>query len=246
MPRCGAGSCEGARVTNRRADPDRPPVDVWLIEDNQLYRESITGLIEGAADIECSLAAGSCEEALAALESAAAPPSMVLMDIGLNGMSGIEGTRRLRALAPSTRVIMLTVHDERASIFEAIRVGATGYLLKSSRGEEILDAIRSVAAGAAPINGYIARKMLDMFSGMTTAASSESDYRLTAREREVLELLVEGLILKQIAERMGVSYHTVDTHVRNIYAKLQVNSRGGAVAKALRERLVRRTVPGTG
>ena len=217
--------------------PPAQPIELWLIEDNELYRDSITSVIEEAPDLRCSLSVGSCEQALGALEQGA-PPDIVLMDIGLPGISGIEGTRRIRALAPSSRVIMLTVHEESESIYQAICAGASGYLLKPSGAEAILDAIRQVAQGAAPINGYIARKLLDMFSQLAHPEGGQPDYRLTSREREVLRLLVDGLILKQIAARLDVSYHTVDTHVRNIYDKLHVNSRGGAVAKAIKERLV--------
>lgn len=216
---------------------DKQNTVVWLVEDNDIYRESITALLSGADDIECPVSVPTCEALLKKL-AAGTPPDMVLMDIGLPAMDGIEGTRQIRSLAPATRVIMLTVHDERDNIFQAIAAGATGYLLKSARGEEILEAVRAVSQGAAPVNGYIARKMLNIFSGMAKSTSSSQDYQLTPREREVLQLLVEGLIGKQIADRMDISFHTVDTHVRNIYEKLHVNSRGHAVAKALREGLV--------
>lgn len=210
---------------------------VWLVEDNDIYRESITELLNDAPDVTCPVSVDTCETLLGKLE-ARSPPDMVLMDIGLPGMDGIEGTRRIRAMAPSTRVIMLTVHEERDNIFQAIAAGASGYLLKSSRGEEVLDAVRDVANGAAPVNPFIARKMLRMFSGMAKPRAPSEDYNITPREREVLELLVRGLLGKQIADRLGVSFHTIDTHVRNIYEKLHVSSRGKAVAKALREGLV--------
>lgn len=212
-------------------------ITVWLAEDNEIYRQSITALFDGAADIDCQVSVESCEALLSKLESQS-PPDMVLMDIGLPKMDGIEGARRVRALAPATRVIMLTVHDERENIYQAIAAGATGYLLKSARSDEILEAVRAVAEGAAPVNGYIARKMLNMFSDLAGSRTPHQDYQLTPRELEVLELLVEGLIGKQIADRIGISFHTVDTHVRNIYEKLHVKSRGLAVAKALREGLV--------
>jgi DNA-binding NarL/FixJ family response regulator len=130
---------------------------------------------------------------------------------------------------------MLTVHEEDEQVFAAICAGASGYLLKPTSPELIVDAVRAVRAGAAPINGYIAGKVLGMFARL---AAPGSDYGLTPREKEMLELMVEGLTMKESAGRLCVSYHTIDTHVRNIYEKLHVHSRGGAVAKALRERLV--------
>jgi DNA-binding NarL/FixJ family response regulator len=212
----------------------RDRATVWLVEDNDLYRDTIAGVLRDAPGVDCALAVSACEEALSAVE-AGEVPDIVLMDIGLPQMDGIEGTRLLRQLSPSTRVIMLTVHDEEDKIFEAICAGASGYLLKPLPLDRLLAALSDVAAGAAPINGYIASKILERFA---TLASPRGDYGLTDREREILTLLVDGLVMKQIASRLAISYHTVDTHVRNIYDKLHVHSRAEAVAKAVRERLL--------
>ena len=218
-------------------DQPRPDVSVWLVEDNDLLRESIALAINETDAIGCPIAARSCEEALAALAEDP-PPDIVLMDIGLPGIDGIEATRRTRSLSPATRVIMLTVHEESDRIFEAICAGASGYLLKPSSTAQIVEAIQQVQRGAAPINGFIARKMLDMFARLPPLSPPEDDYGLTSREREILQRLVDGLTMQQISERLHVSYHTVDTHMRNIYEKLHVHSRTGAVAKALKERLL--------
>jgi DNA-binding NarL/FixJ family response regulator len=187
--------------------------------------------------MRCSIAVETCEEALEAIEEGMAP-DIVLMDIGLPGMNGIDGTRAIRSRSPTTRVIMLTVHEENEKIFEAICAGASGYLLKPSSTEQIVEAVRQVQRGAAPINAHIAKKMLTMFARLAKPTSAADEYGLTAREREILQLLVEGMTIAQIAERLIVSYHTVDTHIRNIYGKLHVHTRGGAVAKAVHERLV--------
>ncbi len=211
--------------------------DVWVVEDKAIFRNAIETLLAKAPGLSCSLSAETCEEALNALELGAAP-DIVLMDIGLPGMNGIEGTRRIKALSPTTRIIMLTVHEESQSIFDAICAGASGYLLKPSSAEDIATALHDVQQGAAPINSFIAGKMLEMFARLAEPRSAAVDYGLTARELEILELLVESLTVPQIAERLGISFHTVDSHTRNIYAKLHVRTRTAAVAKTLKERLI--------
>jgi DNA-binding NarL/FixJ family response regulator len=209
-------------------------IHVWVVEDNALYRRSLAALLDGAEGMACPLAVESCEEALAALDAGGAP-EIVLMDIGLPGINGIEGARRLRTRSPASRVVMLTVHEEDEKVFDAICAGASGYLLKPASPERIVEAVREVQAGAAPINGYIAGRVLGMFARM---AGTPVDYGLTEREKRILELMVDGLTMKESADRLCISYHTIDTHIRNIYDKLHVHSRSGAVAKALRERLV--------
>ncbi len=207
---------------------------VWLVEDNALYLATIRELINEQDDLSCPVAATSCEEALQALDLGGIP-DMVLMDIVLPGIDGIEGARRFRSASPTTRVIMLTVHEERDTVFEAIQAGASGYLLKSSPAERLIESIREVRDGGAPLNAHIARKLLDTF-GVSQVARDK--YGITERETQILQHMVDGLTMRRIADRLFVSPHTVDTHIRNIYAKLHVHSRGGAVAKALKERLV--------
>lgn len=215
----------------------QPATTVWLVEDNRLFRDSLAELLAQTDGIVCAVAVESCERLLEELESRP-PPDIVLMDIGLPGMSGIEGTRRVRSRAPASRVIMLTVQEEDEKVFQAICAGASGYLLKPLPPERILLAIHDVRSGAAPINGYIARKVLAMFSRFAVAPATHEPYGLTPREKEILSLLVDGLIMKEIAARLGLSYHTIDTHLRSIYDKLHVHSRTGVVAKALRERIL--------
>ncbi len=209
-------------------------ITVWIVEDDSLFRETVEKLLGEAAGIECRRAFASCEEVLHALDVGAAP-EVVLMDISLPGMSGIEGLRRIQALSPTTHLVMLTVHEDNERIFEALCAGASGYLLKPSSAGQIIQAVRTARTGGAPINPQIASKVLDMF---TDLAVPKGDYNLTDREREVLEHLIDGRTKKRIASELVVSYHTVDMHVRNIYAKLHVHSRSGAVAKALKERVV--------
>jgi DNA-binding NarL/FixJ family response regulator len=214
-----------------------PATAVWIVEDNDLYRRSLAVALAEAPGLACPLAVGSCEEALAALDNGLLP-DIVLMDIGLPGLSGIDGAKQVRSLAPACRVVMLTVHEEDEKVFAALCAGASGYLLKPAPVEAIVEAIRQVSRGAAPINGYIAAKVLAMFSRLPAPRGGPEGYGLTPREKEILQLLVDGLTMKQIAARLVVSYHTIDSHLRNIYDKLHVRSRSGAVAKALRERLL--------
>jgi DNA-binding NarL/FixJ family response regulator len=211
--------------------------EVWIVEDQEVFRQALLTVLNGAVDIQCSLAARTGEEAIAALKEGARP-EIVLMDIGLPGMDGIEGTHAIRSLSPSTRVIMLTVHEDNDRIVEAICAGASGYLLKPSSMDEIVDAVRQVLDGGAPINVHIAKKLLSLFQRLSAPRSAAEEYGLTAREREILELLVEGLTTSQISNRLGVSFYTIDTHIRNTYGKLHVHTRGSAVAKALKEKLV--------
>lgn len=207
---------------------------IWLVEDNNRFRANIGELINETPGLKCTLAVPSCEEALLRLESDAAP-DILLMDIGLPGIDGIEGIRRVKSVAPSIQVIMLTVFDDNEKIFQAICAGASGYLLKSAPPDEIARSLGDILRGGAPMNAQIARKVLDMFTDM---AAPKGNYDITNAEMQILQLLVQGNPKKQIAHDLGVSFHTVDTHLRNIYGKLQVHSRSEAVAKALKERLL--------
>lgn len=209
-------------------------VQVWLVEDQALLRDGLEAVLDAADGLACPVAVDSVEAAEAALD-AGHRPDIVLMDIGLPGKSGIEGARIVRQRAPAARVVILTVHEEDENVVAAICAGASGYLLKPTSPERVVEAVREVRGGAAPINGFIAGRVLTLLARL---ASPGPDYGLTPREHETLELLVAGLTMKGVADRLGVSYHTVDTHVRNVYAKLHVRSRGSAVAKALRERIV--------
>jgi DNA-binding NarL/FixJ family response regulator len=210
------------------------PLTVWVVEDDRLLRETIAELVDERPDLHCDLAVPTCEAALEHLNEDHVP-QVVLMDLGLPGMDGIEGTRRMLAISPASRVIVLTIHDDDERVFDALCAGATGYLLKPAGGDQIIGAIETAVAGGAPMNAFVARRVIDAFAGRATARQDSS---LTRRERDILGRLAEDKTQKQIAQELFVSPHTVDTHVRNIYAKLHVHSRSGAVARALRDRLI--------
>jgi len=212
--------------------PEQPTV--WIVEDDVRFGNQLASLINLSEVFTCERVFRACEPALECLQ-ADIPPDTVLMDIGLPGISGIEGIRRIKLIAPAVQVVVLTVFEDPDSIIQAIGAGAVGYLHKGSSFEVIIESLRSMIDGGAPINPQIARKILDMFSRV---AAPPSDYGLTMREKEVLGHLVDGLTKKQIAGKLFVSFNTIDKHVRNIYGKLQVQSRGGMVAKVLKERLL--------
>lgn len=213
---------------------NRAHVHAWVVEDNGFLRATLVEVLNEEPGVHCTLAASTAEEALQAVAEGKVP-EVVLMDLGLPGMGGIEGIRRLRAVSPASQIVVLTVHEDNERIFDALCAGATGYLLKPAEAGLIRRAVRSVLDGGAPMNARIARRVLGMFTGRL---KPKGDYGLTGREHEILELLTESRSQKKIASMLDISPHTVDTHVRNIYAKLQVHSRTAAVAKALKERLV--------
>lgn len=207
---------------------------VWLIEDNRSYRESIALIIDQTSDFSCARQFVDWEKAATALGEFS-PPDIILSDIGLPGMSGIQGAALAHEQVPDVPVIMLTVHDEDDNIFNAICAGACGYLLKSATETEIIGALKQALKGGSPIDARIARKVLAMFARMNTA---DKQYDLTVREEEVLGYIINGSTKKAIALELDLSFHTVDTHIRHIYKKLHVNCRSDAVAKAIREKLI--------
>ncbi len=210
-------------------------IEILIIDDNALFRKTLAGVINCSGRMVCEYAFASCEEALKAIAGEGLTPHVALLDIGLPGMSGVEGLPHLKKLLPEIKAIMLTIHDDDDNVFKAICAGASGYLVKDSPSGKILEAIEEVTSGGAPMNAHIAKKVLDMFKQL---APPPGDYELTAREKEILKLLVDGLSKKEIAARLPLSPHTVDSHLRHIYEKLEVHTRGGVVAKAVMEKLI--------
>jgi len=204
-------------------------IRVSIVEDNHRVRASLARLIELSDGFKCVSEHSTGEEAVAALPKT--KPDVVLMDINLPGMNGVECVRQLKPVLPGTQVVMLTVYENTDLIFQALSAGATGYLLKQTPPAELLSAVREVHGGGSPMTGHIARKVVASFQ---RAGSSSADFEnLTPREKEVLDHLAKGFLYKEIADAMGISYDTVHTHIRKIYEKLHVRSRTEAVAKHL-------------
>jgi DNA-binding NarL/FixJ family response regulator len=162
-------------------------------------------------------------------------PDVILQDIQLPGINGIEGIALYKKVCPSAHVIMLTVYDDDENLFNAMCAGASGYLMKNSPQDAIVRSIQEVMNGGAPMNPHIATKVLHLFSKFV---NQKNDYGLTQREKEILQEVVNGLTIQQIADKLFLSYHTVNTHLKNIYSKLQVNTRSGVIAKAFKEHLI--------
>ena len=207
---------------------------LWIVEDHAAFRRTLVRVLNAETDLQCSRDFDSCEKLLAALAKPDVP-DLILLDVGLPGMSGLEGIRLIKERAPKALVVILTVFEDDDKVFQAICAGAAGYLLKTSSGADITQAVRDALAGGSPMNPRIARRVLEMFSKL---APKQNDYGLSEREKEILQLMTTGLIKKEIADKLTLSVHTVDTYLRRIYEKLEVNTRTGAVAKALKEGLV--------
>lgn len=205
-------------------------ISVSIVDDEKKLCQSIAAFLNSAPGFRCISIYGSAAAALQHLPSD--KPHVVLMDINMAGMNGIECVRHLKAMIPQIQIVMLTVYDDTEQIFKALAAGATGYLLKRHEPDELLQAIRDVHAGGSPMSNSIARKVVASFQKIDP--TNEKQIFLTNREQMVLDFLAQGLAYKQIGEKLGVSINTIRTHLRHIYEKLHVQSRTEAVAKYLR------------
>ena len=204
---------------------------VIVVEDDSRLRAQLLQILQDLQDIHCIGACGSAEEALEVVPRK--KPDVVLMDIKLPGMSGIQCVYELKKVLPALQVIMVTVYEDSERIFKALKAGASGYLVKSGPPEQLVEAIRDVFSGGAPMSGPIARKVVQYFN--QRGSNSKEIEKLSKREHEVLEHLAQGIAYKEIADVLSLSIDTVRMHIKGIYGKLHVHSRGEAVAKYLRK-----------
>ena len=203
---------------------------VTIIDDDHDYRKRLAALIDSSEGCACVGEYGDCETALKFLENE--PPDVVLMDIGLPGMSGIDGAREVKKIMDDVDIIMLTVHETEAKVFESLRAGACGYLLKNVEPDDLLRAIKEANEGGAPMNMYIARMVTAFFQ------KNPPEKELTERQREILRLMYAGKNYQIIAGELHISKNTVKFHIKNIYKILQVTDKAGAVRKAIEENLI--------
>lgn len=215
-------------------------IRVAIVEDDTDIREGLAFLFRSSPRFECLAPCQSAEDALKTLPHL--NPHVLLLDIHLPGMSGIEFLPRFKALSPGTQVCMLTVFEDAEQVFGALKAGATGYLLKATPPAEILDAVQDLHAGGSPMSGQIARKLVTAFAGQSTNSgyslkprAVEPEVELCNRERQILDLLAKGHRYKEIADELGITIHTVRSFIRRMYEKLQVHSRTEALLKAHRQ-----------
>jgi DNA-binding NarL/FixJ family response regulator len=214
--------------------PVASTIRVAIIEDQRRTREGLRWLIEGSDGFECVADWNSMEAALAAPRYAEL--HVILLDLGLPGMSGIQGIPHLRELYPETRMVVLTVYEDNERIFDALCAGAAGYLLKTTPPTKLIEALRDAVAGGAPMSSEIARRVVELFRRFRPPEKAQ--YDLTPHEVRLLKLLVEGYSYKSAAAELSVTIHTIGFHIQNIYGKLRVHSKSEAVARALRENLL--------
>jgi DNA-binding NarL/FixJ family response regulator len=205
-------------------------ISVSIVEDNEKLRGTLARVLNRADGFSCASQYPSAEDALKDLPNV--KPDVVLMDINLPGINGVECVRQLKKIMPQVLIMMLTVYEDTENIFDALAAGASGYLLKRTTGAELLNAIREVQRGGSPMTAHIARKVVQSFQRNAPAQPAEN---LSEREQQVLDLLSQGLMYKEIADKLQISYETVHTYIRRIYEKLRVRTRTEAVAKFLRQ-----------
>ena len=203
------------------------PITIAIVEDDPRIRHTLATILSRDPECRCTGEYGSAEEALRQIPTA--PPKVVIMDINLPGINGVECVRKLAKLAPDSHILMLTVFNDTETIFDALRAGAVGYLTKPVRAAQLLAAVRDVIGGGAPMTSSIARLVVQSFQKRQPAEAEGEG--LSPREREVLDYLAKGYLYKEIADMMRVSYSTVRTHIERIYGKLHVQSRSQAVAR---------------
>ncbi len=213
---------------NVQVNPTSRPIGICVVEDDAGFRTGLERLFSRNPDFRCLGFFASGEAGLQAIPGI--KPDVVMMDLNLPGMNGVECVRKLKASLPSLQIVMLTVYEDPDQIYAALAAGAMGYLLKQTPPVELLNAIRDVQTGGAPMSSQIARKVVLSFQSAPVASDAEG---LSAREREVLDYLAQGFLIKEIGEKLGIGFDTVRTYVRRIYEKLHVHSRAQAVAKFL-------------
>lgn len=210
-------------------------IKIIITEDNDTIREGLALLINATDGLECAAAYSTCEEMLAGYHNH--KPDIFLQDIGLPGMSGIEGVKALKAQMPEAIILMLTVYEDEEKVFEALKAGASGYLLKKTSPAQLIEAIKDACQGGSPMSSNIARKVVGFFQ-QTPLTGRQKEYGLSQREKEILTSLSEGNSYKLIADKLFISIDTVRSHIRHIYKKMHVHNQSEAVARAFKDGII--------
>lgn len=210
-------------------------ISVWLVDDDEEFTIVATAALSVDRGIACEQTFCRAEDAIGALGKSGQKPDVILLDIGLPDMNGLFAIEPMRKLSPSTHIVMLTVFDGDDKIMKAVAAGASGYLLKASSSTDVVNAIYATMSGGVPMHPVVVQKLLRRFSLQDFAGK---DYKLTPKEKEVLECIVQGQTNESAATRLGISINTVDTHLKSIYTKLDVHTRSALANKVLRERII--------
>jgi DNA-binding NarL/FixJ family response regulator len=211
-------------------------IRVVIFDDHPATRDNIEMLVDAERDMLCVATFPDCNDILLKLEKT--NPDVIVMDIQMPGIDGIEGVKLIKRKYPEAKILMQTVFEDEQKVFESICAGASGYVLKKSSTEEIIKAIRDTYAGGSAMTPVIAMKVLDMFRNVQPQAEDSNDFGLTNREKEILSLLAKGKSYKMIADDCGISFYTVDSHIRKIYEKLHVHSMTEAINKARQNKMI--------
>jgi DNA-binding NarL/FixJ family response regulator len=211
-------------------------IRVAIVEDNNTIREGLAALIKGTEDYECTSAFADCESFLDEMKPDYC--DVVLMDIRLPGINGIEGVKRAKKIDPNLNILMLTIYEESTVVFEALCAGACGYLVKKTPPTRLLEAVKDAYNGGSPMSSHIARQVITLFQQNSDIIQESEEFDLSEREKEVLNHLAEGNNYQEIANSLFISVDTVRHHIRNVYKKLHVHSQSEAVAKAIRKGLI--------
>jgi DNA-binding NarL/FixJ family response regulator len=214
---------------------NKSAIHIWMIEDHAAFRTNLVEIVNASGTIRCERDFSSCEEALECLANEKKHPEVMLIDLALPGMNGIEGLQKIKRIAPKIKCIMLTSSERQKHVVDAIRTGADGYLLKSVAFDQIIRGIEDVMQGGASLDPQVASMVLDAFPKKNTAGN---EFELTEREIEVLQSLATGKIIKEIADELHLSSNTIKFHIANTYKKLNVQSQAGAVAKGIRRGII--------
>ncbi len=213
----------------------RKRISVWIVDDNKSFCVVLSEALNRSNSITCDRYFHSSRQAIEFLETNNHPPQVILLDIKMPGTKGVDAIESIKRIAPSTNIIMLTSYDFDTDIRTSLKRGASGYLLKSSQSMDIIRAIQTVQKGGTPLDPMITQRMTDAF----IAENPESDaYDLSAREREVIRWISQGMNSAEVAQQLSITYNTVETHIKNIFHKLNVSNRHAMVAKAIKERLI--------
>jgi DNA-binding NarL/FixJ family response regulator len=211
-------------------------INVAIVEDNDTIREGLSALVNGTTGYKSVGAYRDCESFLAKLETL--DVNVVLMDIALPGMNGIEGVKSAKKVKPDIDILMLTIYEDSEKVFDALCAGACGYLVKKTPPSKLLEAINDVYEGGSPMSSQIARQVITAFKESKDVKDESPDYKLSSREKEVITLLASGNNYQQIADQLFISVDTVRHHIKNIYKKLHVHTQSEAVAKAIRKKII--------